>query len=61
TDDGTRIDMRSASRYGLSDFGANAARIRSLLDDLDDAISAAPEPEKPEKKPAPKKKPADKR
>jgi len=68
TNDGSRIDMRSASRYGLHDFGANAARIRSLLDDLDDAISTAPEPraepekpEKPEKKSAPKKKPADKR
>ena len=61
--DGARVDIRSASRYGLHDFGANAARIRSLLDDLDDAVSAAPEPRpEPEKKaqPAPKR-PADKK
>ncbi len=59
--DGARIDIRSASRYGLSDFGANAARIRSLLDDIDDAVGAAPEPRpEPEKKPqpAPKRAPA---
>ena len=55
---GTRIDMRSASRYGTHDFGANAARIRNLLDDLDDAIGdLTPEPqaapqEKEDKKPA---------
>ncbi len=36
--------MRSASRYGLYDFGANAARIRSLLEDIDDAVGTAPEP-----------------
>jgi uncharacterized protein (DUF1499 family) len=56
TADGTRVDMRSASRYGLFDFGANASRIRSLLDDVDDAVSAAPEPKpepEPEKRPAP--------
>lgn len=55
---GTRIDVRSASRYGLSDFGANAARIASLLEDIDDAIGSAPEPRpEPEKKnqPAPKR------
>lgn len=31
---GTRLDMRSASRIGKSDFGANARRIRSFLDEL---------------------------
>lgn len=30
----TRIDMRSASRYGTHDFGANAARIRRFLREL---------------------------
>lgn len=58
TSDGARIDVRSASRYGLHDFGANAARIRSLLEDLDDAVGSAPEPRpEPEKKtqPAPKR------
>jgi uncharacterized protein (DUF1499 family) len=53
---GARVDMRSASRYGLHDFGANAARIRSLLEDIDDAVNAAPEPRpEPEKKAQPPK------
>ncbi len=37
--DGARIDARSSSRYGRYDFGTNAARLRSLLDDIDDATS----------------------
>ena len=37
--DGTRIDVRSSSRYGTFDFGANASRIRSLLDDIEDAVA----------------------
>jgi uncharacterized protein (DUF1499 family) len=41
--DGTRVDMRSASRYGKHDFGANAARIVALLDDVDAAVDALPE------------------
>ena len=54
---GTRIDVRSASRVGSHDFGANASRIRSLLEDLDDAVGSAPEPRSlPEKKPPPPKK-----
>jgi uncharacterized protein (DUF1499 family) len=32
--DGTRIDVRSASRLGRHDFGANAARIRRYLDEV---------------------------
>jgi hypothetical protein len=31
----TRIDMRSTSRVGKSDLGANAARIRAFMADLD--------------------------
>ena len=57
--DGARIDMRSSSRYGSFDFGANAARIRSLMNEIDDAIAtqkparpAAPAPA-PTKKGAP--------
>jgi uncharacterized protein (DUF1499 family) len=60
---GTRVDVRSASRVGLHDFGANASRVRTLLEDLDDAIAAAPDPKaEAEKKlqPAPKR-PAPKR
>ena len=38
--DGTRIDIRSSSRYGSFDFGTNAARIRSLMNEIDDTIAA---------------------
>ncbi|RPG49984.1 MAG: DUF1499 domain-containing protein [Gammaproteobacteria bacterium TMED1] len=31
---GTKVDIRSASRIGLRDFGKNAARIRRFLDDF---------------------------
>jgi len=34
-DDGSRIDVRSASRYIQHDFGGNASRIRSLLEDVE--------------------------
>ena len=39
-DEGARIDVRSASRYGRHDFGTNAARIRSLLEEIDDRLTA---------------------
>jgi len=55
---GSRIDLRSASRFGVHDFGANASRLRSLLEDIDEASGNAPEPKPeppPEKKPAPKR------
>jgi len=53
TTDGTRIDVRSASRYGRHDLGTNAARVRSLVSDIDDVL-ALPVPEKkaPPAKPA---------
>jgi hypothetical protein len=55
---GSRIDLRAAARFGSHDFGANASRLRSLLEDIDEASNNAPEP-KPEappvKKPAPKR------
>jgi len=47
--DGARIDARSSSRYGTFDFGANASRVRSLLDDVEDAVAA----QKAAKQPAP--------
>jgi hypothetical protein len=51
TSDGSRIDVRSASRYGRNDVGSNAGRARDLLSDIDDILSA-PQPEKePESKP----------
>jgi hypothetical protein len=57
TVDGARIDVRSASRYGRHDLGTNAKRVRSLIDDIDDVLSA-PQPEK--KAPTPPAKPAGK-
>ncbi len=57
-EDGARIDVRSSSRYGSFDFGANAARIRSLVDDIDEAIGEQ-KPEQPAA-PPPKKKPSPK-
>jgi uncharacterized protein (DUF1499 family) len=37
--DGARVDVRSASRYGHHDLGSNAARVRSLLEDIDDTAA----------------------
>jgi uncharacterized protein (DUF1499 family) len=52
TRDGARVDVRSASRYGRHDFGSNAARIKNLLEEVEEAINARLE--KDEKQPAPK-------
>ena len=54
-EDGARIDFRSASRYGQHDFGANASRLRSLSNDIDDVAGAEKAKPKPPPKPAPKK------
>ena len=43
TREGARIDARSASRYGRHDFGANAARVRSLLEDIEEQVEALSE------------------
>jgi len=40
---GSRLDVRSASRYGVQDFGANAQRVLSLLEDIEDAATPQPE------------------
>jgi len=40
--DGTRIDVRSASRYGTHDLGTNAARVLLLLEDIEAAVDALP-------------------
>ncbi len=61
---GARVDVRSASRYGRSDFGANAARVASLLSDIDDAMDdllSAPARPEPKEEPPPRKRPAPKR
>lgn len=39
---GARVDVRSASRYGRHDLGTNAARVVSLLEDIDTAVNALP-------------------
>jgi uncharacterized protein (DUF1499 family) len=38
--DGSRVDIRSSSRYFDSDLGSNAARISKLMDDLNAAAEA---------------------
>ncbi|WP_022719747.1 DUF1499 domain-containing protein [Rhodopseudomonas sp. B29] len=52
--DGSRVDIRSASRYFEGDLGSNAARIAKFTDDLNDAAenAPAPKPEAPAKAPA---------
>jgi uncharacterized protein (DUF1499 family) len=50
--DGAMIDMRSASRYGRHDLGANAARIRGLLDDVDEAVSVRTDQQERQRRPA---------
>jgi uncharacterized protein (DUF1499 family) len=47
--DGARIDARSSSRYGQFDFGTNASRLRSLINDIEDGIRQ----QRPEKPPTP--------
>jgi hypothetical protein len=45
TQEGSRIDIRSASRYGRHDLGTNAQRVRALIEDID-TVLATPVPEK---------------
>ena len=57
--DGSRVDIRSASRYFESDLGSNAARITKMIDEINTAADAAelkPVAKKPVMpvKPAPK-------
>jgi uncharacterized protein (DUF1499 family) len=40
TDAGSRIDVRSTSRVGVSDMGKNAARVRAYLAALEDQIGS---------------------
>jgi hypothetical protein len=39
--DGSRVDIRSASRYFESDLGSNAARVSKLIDDISTAAESA--------------------
>ena len=54
--EGSRVDIRSSSRYFESDLGSNAARITKLIDDINTAVdNAKPVAKKPQ---APAKAPA---
>lgn len=58
TEEDSRVDMRSSSRYGFHDLGSNAARITAFLEGLEESIDTELEREerrRPQpKKPAPK-------
>ena len=55
TEEGSRIDIRSSSRYFEHDLGSNAARVSGLIDDIniaaenvvDKAVKEPPVPVKP--------------
>jgi uncharacterized protein (DUF1499 family) len=49
--EGAVIDVRSASRYGRHDLGANASRIRSLLEEIDEAVSVRTEQQERQRRP----------
>ena len=40
--EGSRVDIRSSSRYFESDLGSNAARVSKLIDDINSAVDNAP-------------------
>lgn len=48
-----RVDVRSASRHAFHDFGDNAARVESLLEEIDTAISGMSESKREGEKAAP--------
>jgi uncharacterized protein (DUF1499 family) len=50
--DGSRVDIRSSSRYFESDLGSNAARVSKLIDDISSAADSANLAKKPQ--PVPK-------
>jgi hypothetical protein len=63
--DGSRVDVRSASRYAMHDFGGNASRVRTLLEEIDEAAGLAEkraeQQSEREEKNAEKKRPTDKK
>jgi hypothetical protein len=67
---GARVDIRSASRYGLHDFGVNATRVRALINDIDELAGTekpdaparpVPQVKQPKSKPNERNQPAAKR
>ena len=53
----SRVDIRSSSRYFESDLGSNAARVRKLIDDINNAAENANLKPAVKKPPAPAKTP----
>src|SRR6185436_15603287 len=52
--EGSRVDIRSSSRYFESDLGSNAARVTKLIDDINSAVdNAKPAVKKPQPPPKP--------
>jgi uncharacterized protein (DUF1499 family) len=45
--EGSRVDIRSSSRYFESDLGSNASRVTRLIEDINSAVDKAPAPKKP--------------
>src|ERR1700736_6549312 len=54
--EGSRVDIRSSSRYFESDLGSNAARVAKLIEDINNAVDNA-KPAAPKKPQAPVKLP----
>ena len=50
--DGSRVDLRSSSRYFNHDLGANAARVTALMDDINVAADSAKPAQKSQPAPA---------
>jgi uncharacterized protein (DUF1499 family) len=55
--EGSRLDVRSASRYGSHDLGGNAARITRLVDEIDEILGSQAEKKVAPKRPAQASKP----
>jgi uncharacterized protein (DUF1499 family) len=49
TREGARVDVRSASRFGTTDFGGNAQRVIALLDDIGEAAATPGKPDRQER------------
>jgi uncharacterized protein (DUF1499 family) len=45
--EGSRVDIRSSSRYFESDLGSNASRVAKLIEDINTVAEKAPAPKKP--------------
>jgi uncharacterized protein (DUF1499 family) len=51
--EGSRVDIRSSSRYFESDLGSNASRVAKLIEDINTVAEKAPAPKKPAAPPKP--------